>query len=132
MMKNLGYAVTALFCAMMAFGGVMQVTLNEQAVMVFNRLMINNTATMQFLGLMKLAGVVGMWVPRGRTWAIHGFTFLFCGALATHWGAGDPMNQFMGPAMGLCLLGCSTWLWNKGQKTTKSKSSSTSTKRKAA
>lgn len=108
--KIAGYVVTGLLSAMIAFGGFMQITLNEQAVMTFNRLQMGNLVVIRFLGLMKILGAIGLWVPRGRSWAVHGLTFLFLGALASHLGAGDPAQEYIGGCMGLALLGVSEWL----------------------
>lgn len=113
MFKNVGYAVTGFFSLMMLFSGVMQWTANEQVITGFNHVMITNLATIRFIATMKILGVVGMWVPRGRAWAVHGFTFLFCGAMATHVGAGDTFAQVMGPGFGLLLLGASEWCARK-------------------
>ena len=128
-MKLAGYAVTGLFSAMMLFGGLMQLAAQDQVLAVFHRLLIDNTMTIRFLGLMKIAGAVGMWMPKGRTWAVHGFTFLFCGALVTHLGAADPAPEFIGATVGLCLLGASEWL---AKQTRKSSSGSSARGRKAA
>jgi hypothetical protein len=112
-MKIAGYVVTGLLTLMMIPSGIMQAILHEQVVATFHRLQIDNLFMMRFLGCMKLAGAVGLWVPRGRTWAIHGFTFLFCGALICHIGVGDPMGEMVGATLGLCLVTASQWFAGK-------------------
>lgn len=107
--KIAGYLFTGLLTAFLIPSGFFQLTANEQVVTVFHRLQIDNILMIRFLGAMKLLAAVGLWVPRARNWAFHGLTFLFCGALFTHFGAGDVAKEFFGPALGLGLVAASEW-----------------------
>ncbi len=129
-MKIAGYVVTGLLSAMVTFGGTMQLIAHEEVITTFRRLQIDNVLLMRFLGLLKVLGAVGLWVPRGRAWAVHGFTFLFCGAVVAHIGAGDPLQEMVGGVIALCLLGASEWLACKTGKA--SVAGSTSGQRMAA
>lgn len=112
-MKTTGLVVTGLFSAVVLVGGFMQLTGHEMAVATYSRLGLSNGMLMRFLGALQILGVVGMWNPKGRAWAVHCFTFLFCVGLVCHYGAGDAAKDFAYPAASLCLLWGSEWLARK-------------------
>jgi len=77
-----------------------------QAVTLFERLGYP-LYLLPFLGVAKLAGVVGVLVPRLvriKEWAYAGLAFDLTGALYSHLRVGDSASEWWAAAMGLVLL----------------------------
>jgi uncharacterized membrane protein YphA (DoxX/SURF4 family) len=73
---------------------------------------------LKILGFAKILGAVAILtgqIPRMKEWAYAGFTFLFLGATASHWLAGDYAHAPFPFIFFLLLMG-SYFLWDKTAK----------------
>lgn len=116
--KNMvGLVTRGLLTAMLVMGGCMQLLGVDQVVNNFHNIGIDNITMIRVIGLFKIAGAFGLWVPQGKAWAVHGCVFLFVGALSAHFGAGEPVSQYFGATLGLVFLGTSEWFSNDKKRT---------------
>jgi hypothetical protein len=111
--KHVYYGFTALVSLTSTMSGLMILSGSEQVMQGMNHVGMTNPVLLKYLGVAKLLGAIGLWVPRGKSWAYHGFTFLFCGAMCAHIGAGDGMKEIMAPFMSLVFMGVSYYFWMK-------------------
>ncbi len=99
--------VTGLMAALMLMASVPDVLIVPQAAAVFKHLGYP-TYLLPFLGAAKILGVLAVLVPGPRAlkeWAYAGLTFDLAGALYSHLAAGDPLNVWAFPVIGLLLVG---------------------------
>ena len=108
-MNRLYWPATGLFCAVLAFSGVMHG-------FRIGPMLESMTALgyppyfMTILGTAKLLGVAALLVPGKpllKEWAYAGFAFNLLGATASHLYVGDPFSEFMGPVSLLAIASLS-------------------------
>ncbi|MGH9161376.1 MAG: DoxX family protein [Vicinamibacteraceae bacterium] len=108
-MKRIGIAYwifTGLLATFMTLASIPDLLSVPQAVTLFERLGYP-LYLLPFLGVAKLAGVVGVLVPglvRIKEWAYAGLAIDLTGALYSHLCVGDPASEWWGALMGLVLL----------------------------
>ena len=106
------WAVTVLFCAVLAFSGFAHFGHMEMMVESMTALGYP-TYFMTIIGFAKLLGVVALLAPGYpliKEWAYAGFCFNLVGAVSTHLFVSDPLGEWLPPLMLLVLGAASYWL----------------------
>jgi hypothetical protein len=110
------WAITGLFCLMMASSGVMYLSGHPVPMEGFRHLGYPDYFR-PLLGAAKLLGAVALlapMVPRTlREWAYAGFVINLVSASVSHYASGDPMSQVVMPGVILCFLLTSHQLWHR-------------------
>ena len=110
------WVLTGLFCALMAFSGVMYLSGAPQVVEGFRHLGYPDYFR-TLLGLGKLLGAVALavpFVPRTlREWAYAGFVINLVSASVSHMASGDPVANAISPLVILGVLLTSHQLWHR-------------------
>lgn len=111
--KNLAYwGTTALVCAAMAGGGVLDLLKAEDVLKSLAKLGYPEYLA-TILGVAKLLGVLAILVPgfrRLKEWAYAGMVIDLLGAFFSHLAVGDPVKDLAPPLVILALTFASWWL----------------------
>lgn len=116
--KYLHYGFTALVSLQSTMSGFFILLGSDQMTQGMSHVLMTNTILLKYLGTLKILGAIGLWVPKGKIWAYHGFMFLFPGAMAAHIGVGDGMAGIMPPLMCLAFTCVSYYFWTKSPECT--------------
>ena len=111
--RNLAYwGTTALVCAAMGGGGVLDLMKAEDVMKSLERLGYPDYLA-TILGVAKLLGVVAILAPgfrRLKEWAYAGMVIDLIGAFVSHLAVGDPVKDLAPPLVVLVLTFASWWL----------------------
>lgn len=96
--KTIYYASTFLLSLTLLWAGTAKILGFPQLISSMKDVGIDNLTLIHGLGVLQVLGGIGLWVRRGRPWAIHGAFFLFLGAIAAHIGVGHDFSRTL-PAL---------------------------------
>ena len=103
------FAITALFCLMIAPSGVMDIVQPDFVVEAMEIIGMPMSA-LALIGVWKLLGIVALAQPRFtriNEWAYAGFFFDLTGAAWVHWAGGDALYAVVTPLVFLVPLAAS-------------------------
>ncbi|MFN0276997.1 MAG: DoxX family protein [Pyrinomonadaceae bacterium] len=115
---NIAYwIVTGLLAAFLLITGIADLIRLPEAVVVFKHLGYPEYL-LPFIGVAKVLAAIAIVFPRFpalKEWAYAGLTFDIVGAFYSHIAVGDPIGQWMIPAVALGVVIASYFLYHKSR-----------------
>ena len=118
-MKIAYWVITGLLAAFLLITGIADMIKLPEAIVVFKHLGYPEYL-LPFIGVAKVLAAIAIVFPRFprlKEWAYAGLTFDILGALYSHISVGDPIGQWMIPAVALGIVACSYFLFHNTHKT---------------